>query len=257
MKIQYMSDLHLEFGGMPVPEKVGDVLVLAGDIHVGVDAVPWLEQCALKFDKVFYVLGNHEYYGQKYWKLHQAIEASFAGYSVNTDYKLTKIFDPITNVHLLNDQVYTYKGVNFIGSTLWSMAQDSCPLNDFQYIKYKYSGGYGRLNQQEARQLHKKHKNYLIDATKKLAGQTNVVITHHAPSWMANDPKYTDTVIGSGFYTDILEDFDPKNVTAWIYGHTHSNIDFHEHGIHVFTNQKGYEGHELVPNFDSTKCIEV
>lgn len=252
-----MSDLHLEFGGMPVPEKVGDVLVLAGDIHVGVDAVPWLEQCGKVFDKVFYVFGNHEYYGKKYWKLHQAFEASLAGYSIHNFSKLDKIFDPITNVHLLDDQVYNYKGVNFIGSTLWSKAQDNCPLNDFQCITYKYEGEYVQFDQKEARKLHAKHKNYLLIATEKLAGQTNVVITHHAPSWMARDPKYTDPIVGSGFYTDVLEDFNPKNVTAWIYGHTHSNIDFHEHGIHCFTNQRGYAGHELCNSFDSTKYIEV
>lgn len=252
-----MSDLHLEFGSMPVPKKVGDVLVLAGDIHVGVDAIPWIEQCAQEFEKVFYILGNHEYYSQKYWKLHTAIEASLAGCSVDSKYQLHKIFDPINNVHLLNDQVFRYEGVNFIGSTLWSMAQDGCPLNDFQYIKYKYAGGYGKLSQKEARKLHFKHKNYLLDATEKLAGQTNVVITHHAPSWKARDPKYLDPIVGSGFYTDILEDFNPLNVTAWIYGHTHSNIDFHEYGINVFTNQRGYSGHEMVKYFDSTKYIEV
>ena len=78
-----------------------------------------------------------------------------------------------------------------------------------------------------------------------------------APSWKARDPKYLDPVVGSGFYTDILEDFDPKNVTAWIHGHTHSNIDFHEHGIHVYTNQRGYAQHEWVNFFDPDKFLEV
>ena len=83
MKVQYMSDLHLEFADMPIPDVAGDVLVLAGDIHVGANAIPWIEQCAHVFKDVIYVLGNHEYYGQKMWKLPDAIQASLAGYSVN------------------------------------------------------------------------------------------------------------------------------------------------------------------------------
>ena len=48
MKIQYMSDLHLEFEGednMSVPEVFGDVLVLAGDIQVGIRSADWIKAC--------------------------------------------------------------------------------------------------------------------------------------------------------------------------------------------------------------------
>ena len=62
MKVQYMSDLHLEFGDMPIPEVVGDVLVLAGDIHVGADGVNWINAAAKQFKYVIYILGNHEFY---------------------------------------------------------------------------------------------------------------------------------------------------------------------------------------------------
>ena len=62
MKIQYMSDLHLEFGEMPVPEKLGDILVLAGDIHVGTKAAPFINECAERFNEVLYLYGNHEFY---------------------------------------------------------------------------------------------------------------------------------------------------------------------------------------------------
>ena len=34
MKINYVSDLHLEFGPMEIEPDVGDVLVLAGDIDI-------------------------------------------------------------------------------------------------------------------------------------------------------------------------------------------------------------------------------
>lgn len=34
MKLHVLSDLHLEFGGFPVPETDADVVVLAGDTRV-------------------------------------------------------------------------------------------------------------------------------------------------------------------------------------------------------------------------------
>ena len=63
MKIQYFSDLHLEFGELPCASTDADVIIAAGDIGVGLDGINWLTQ----FDQpVIYVLGNHEYWGQDY-----------------------------------------------------------------------------------------------------------------------------------------------------------------------------------------------
>ena len=73
MKIQYASDLHLEFadnmsfiehGGI---EPVGDVLVLAGDVSYLGDRKMWKrpfwDWCAEHFRETFVVPGNHEFYG--------------------------------------------------------------------------------------------------------------------------------------------------------------------------------------------------
>ena len=64
MKIQYASDLHLEFGSDPIrPEDVlGDVLVLAGDLHSKPSRLAqWL--AALPPRPTLLVPGNREYYG--------------------------------------------------------------------------------------------------------------------------------------------------------------------------------------------------
>ena len=66
MRLQIVSDLHLEFGN-PVPDLAAgvDVVVLAGDLaeirH------PWLLAEAVQAwegaEHILYVPGNHEYYG--------------------------------------------------------------------------------------------------------------------------------------------------------------------------------------------------
>jgi len=72
MKINLMSDLHLEFiqnenDIMDVGS--GDVLLLCGDILVSKYVEKskiynkFLSECSKNYEKVLYIFGNHEYYG--------------------------------------------------------------------------------------------------------------------------------------------------------------------------------------------------
>ena len=72
MKIQYASDLHLEFheNSRWLKENplvaVGDVLILAGDIgYLGDDNYahhPFWDWCAESFRQTIVIAGNHELY---------------------------------------------------------------------------------------------------------------------------------------------------------------------------------------------------
>ena len=72
MKIQYASDLHLEFGANTsmlrehTMEPVGDILVLAGDIgYLGDDGLmkhPFWDWASENFKEVIAIPGNHELY---------------------------------------------------------------------------------------------------------------------------------------------------------------------------------------------------
>jgi len=94
MKVQLLSDLHIEFEDYSYPESDCDVVVLAGDIHTKDRGVKWAID-NIKDKPVIYVLGNHEYYTKTYPKL--AIELfgdpKIAGYHCQTrmtDYKKIK-----------------------------------------------------------------------------------------------------------------------------------------------------------------------
>jgi hypothetical protein len=41
MRLHILSDLHLEFGGLEIDAPVADVIVLAGDIGIGVRGLGW------------------------------------------------------------------------------------------------------------------------------------------------------------------------------------------------------------------------
>jgi len=66
MKLHILSDLHLGFSPMQAANIGADLVILAGDIHVGAAGVRWARQ---QFDcPVLYVPGNHEYY-QSEWTM--------------------------------------------------------------------------------------------------------------------------------------------------------------------------------------------
>ena len=80
MKIQVFSDLHLEMQSFYFVEKTeSDVIVLAGDIAVGVDGLKWAVDVAEQHVKpVVYVAGNHEFYRHEYHALLEPNESDFS-----------------------------------------------------------------------------------------------------------------------------------------------------------------------------------
>ena len=74
MKIQILSDLHREFGSTAIPKVDADLIILAGDIAVKQNAIPWLREFCAGTPTV-YISGNHEYYVDKLPKVAQCIES--------------------------------------------------------------------------------------------------------------------------------------------------------------------------------------
>ena len=58
MRIQFLSDIHLEVAPYAPPATGADFVVLAGDIHNGAAGIEWARE---RFSvPVLYVAGNHE-----------------------------------------------------------------------------------------------------------------------------------------------------------------------------------------------------
>jgi predicted phosphodiesterase len=58
MRLQILSDIHLEFGERKFELDNPDLLILAGDIHLGTKGVSWIRGLTNDIP-VIYVLGNH------------------------------------------------------------------------------------------------------------------------------------------------------------------------------------------------------
>jgi predicted phosphodiesterase len=61
MKLHILNDLHIEFEDFEHPVIEADVVVLAGDIGVGMEGLRWAE-ARFPDRPVIYVPGNHEFY---------------------------------------------------------------------------------------------------------------------------------------------------------------------------------------------------
>jgi Icc-related predicted phosphoesterase len=101
MKLHILSDLHTEFASFSAPDTGADVVILAGDIGVGLDGIQW---AASQFPKVpvIYVPGNHEYYDHDIALIDELVKHS------------------PPNIHVLNNDKIVLNGVRFLGSTLWT-----------------------------------------------------------------------------------------------------------------------------------------
>jgi Icc-related predicted phosphoesterase len=241
MQINFMSDLHLEFGPLEIEPGSGDVLVLAGDIDIKA-RVNWINDIARRFRHVIYVLGNHEFY-------HGAIDNVYT----STRAKL------VGNVHLLENESITISGVTFHGATLWSdflkghpMSYLQCDqeINDYRLIRA--GAGKHRFNPQIAHSLHNISKVFL----KENVTEGDVVVTHMAPSLLSIHEKYqNDMNINGSFASDLSKLILETKPELWFHGHMHDSIDYTIGNTRILCNPRGYVGQEENPEFDPNALV--
>ncbi|MCK5189987.1 MAG: metallophosphoesterase, partial [Methylococcales bacterium] len=91
MRINFFSDIHLEFGFLTPPDNDADIIVAAGDIGVFRQGVDWLKSIK---KPVIYVAGNHEFYTHEYKETLYVLRDECAG----------------SRIHFLENDTFNYKG---------------------------------------------------------------------------------------------------------------------------------------------------
>ncbi|OUS23990.1 phosphoesterase [Gammaproteobacteria bacterium 45_16_T64] len=248
MKIHILSDLHIEFEDYTYPACDADVVVLAGDIHAKDKGVIWAAENIPNIP-VIYVLGNHEYYGKAHPKFIGEIKSRAQG----------------SNVHVLENDHAKIDGVNFIGCTLWTnfelfgdprIAGYQCQQVMNDYKKIRKSPRYSKLRSLDVAIIHANSLRWLDKTLEALSGDTNVVVSHHAPSiYSAPVNKRTD-ITTSAYVSDLAELVSMREPNYWIHGHLHNSSEYDMGNCKVYCNPKGYPGEEN-PYYDPYKCIEI
>jgi len=273
MKIHYVSDLHLECEYQELPG--GEVLILAGDIaevkgiskqHHSTKLIQdtpdhfyrlseffkW--ECE-KYDKVFYVLGNHEHYGGR----------------LDKSYHILKSIMP-DNVSVLENEVVEYNGVMFMGATMWTDMNKNDPItlytvksgmNDYREISnfYENKNLYYKLTPEHTVGMFRKTVEYFKQTLEREENKLKpfVVITHHSPSYLSINEKYKSEYHMNGAYCSDLSSFilDHPQIKCWIHGHLHDPVDYMIGTTHITSNPRGYVGFEDTSGFDLNKSFEL
>src|SRR5260221_5303406 len=112
-RVLLMSDLHIEFGPLTVPQTDVDVAILAGDIHVGSASPAWAEELARQLNApVVLIAGNHEHYGSLR-SADRSMDRTIDAYrkaAAGSDGRL----------HFLERESVHVAGCTILGATLWS-----------------------------------------------------------------------------------------------------------------------------------------
>lgn len=96
-------------------------------------------------------------------------------------------------------------------------------------------------------------KRSLVESTAKHI----VVVTHHLPTLEVVANHHRGSVLNSAFATDLSELISDNHIDAWIYGHSHTNIDAEINGTRVVCNQMGYifQNEHITNGFDPSKHL--
>jgi len=280
LKIGYFSDLHTEFLRpsvllTPKDRRMGriysledfaselaaayahaDVIVAAGDIGSGVNAVGFLRM-VFPEKPVIYVTGNHDYWGGEIYSVHRKIAEACTG----------------TNIHFLQGgDTVEMEGVLFCGATLWTdyMLTDSVYaldnalnlMNDFRRIRIRRNSANvfrkeeapGKLKPKYLLSFHRQHLTRIkeVMAQALLDDKPLIVVTHHAPSaqslWFDSERAAMQGMKMFGY-----KESDPSYASHldhlmqgegapqyWIHGHTHVAVDYRIGNTRIVSNPKGY-----------------
>lgn len=231
MKIQVISDLHLEFGIHPphyneMVNTQSDVLVLAGDISTCRKVLSHLGEIQKDANKpVVFVPGNHEYYGFR---------------KDRSDRMLREFNESNDNIHILIEDTVTIDDVDFIGTTGWWDGSNGAItdkvkrcLNDFYHI-------FDTIDNNEGLDWGDISREFLIDVLSQEKKNKRCVITHHYPHENSVSPQYKGDELNTCFgnkWEWIIDKYQPE---CWIHGHTHSSFDYMVNKTHIVCNPQGY-----------------
>ena len=275
MKINVISDLHLDFADLVLPG--GDVLILSGDIcearHLKKDMynpdmvlLPneradqrpdrfyrfFEEECS-KYREVVMVMGNHEHYGFQYQKTYPHIAANLPD-----------------NIVLLENQTHTIDDVVFVGATLWTdmnkeddltMWHMKSMMNDYKQVTMfnEVKNVYHRLTPEKTVADFYRSRDYIKTVVEGRYDQKFVVVTHHAPTKVSTHPRYVNDTMMNGAYSSDLSKFILENpqIKLWTHGHTHDPFDYMVGSTRVICNPRGYQNYEERANWFRADEFEI
>lgn len=253
MKIQYASDLHLEFvdnvdylKANPL-EVAGDILVLAGDtIYLGdrmEDAGWFFDWCSRNFKQTYIVPGNHEYYG------HYPMEDTMHDWELKVR----------ENVSYVNNKSVVIGKTEIFFTTLWTHipAEEAYTIakimNDCRNNRYEGKG----FGSRSWNKVHKECLQWLQSAVEASSAKHKVVVTHHCPYVNEAAEQYVGWLAKKAYMVDVLPMFAGCKIDHWIHGHVHIPMQSASGQPQIHSNPMGYVDDGENRGFRNNALIEL
>lgn len=255
MKIQVMSDLHMDTQQWSPQKTDSDVIVVAGDLYDdGRQSIKWCRRLADSHEKpVLFVPGNHD----------------FQGATLGRRVKEMRELANYSGVTLLLNRTWQLQDVLFVGTTLWtdfaacgdawaSIAEKAAQtaMVDFSTIFVKEANSAAKtLRPRDTVKLHERGLRAIQSAMNTASSRALVVVTHHAPSLSSTSSLYENSLLNAAYASRLDNMIAYSNIDLWVHGHVHSNKDYRIGNTRVVCNPRGPRGNN--PFFEETLVIEV
>lgn len=260
----FWSDLHLEFRPFDlraIDYSGVDGVLIAGDTmskgrHLAVGREVIAASGGLP---VVMVHGNHEAYGAALLDLLDKEKVELAA--------IQAAGEPL---HVLHGAAVEIAGARIVGATLWSdfeldpaqafQARLTAErvMNDYHAIRLG-RGHYRPLRVADTIARHHVERRAIFDLLDTPFAGPTLVMTHHMPSRLCVSPRYANDPVSAAFASELLPEIRRRKVDAWIYGHSHDNLEFEvdgEQGVTRFlSNPRGYPGETT--RFDPQRVVEL
>lgn len=228
--IQFISDLHIPIiqKKFHIPDYIilpqTKYLALLGDIGNPSSDIydHFLSEITPKFEKVFLIAGNHEFYNNNI---------------SSTKNKLIDFTKKYNNLIFLDNNTYDLGKYKIIGSTLWSNINNIAikANNDYNAI---YNDDNKLITPNNTLKWHKESIKFITHEINN-TNKPIILLTHHAPH-IEMCGIYKGKENNSAYYTD-LSHLLKHPVKYWLNGHTHQNLTYKTNDVIIRSNCYGYE----------------
>lgn len=267
VRVHVVSDLHVDIARIAPAEKVGDILIVAGDFTTGPMSP---EEWTRLFDEytavyggaaspdVFFVLGNHEFYGRTAEDVRQASK---------------------------EHRTLVRPDVEIFGNTMWTDFDLYGPVDAYNARRAAHYGmsDYRKIEKLAPTHTLSAHRDFVTAYEKRMEVRAQAVavnaavapfvcVTHHAPTEQSlidhyrRHPIYDVRMMNAAYASNLerLMDAAVWPVSAlprlWVHGHVHASIDYTVYNTRVVANPRGYcsvRGEPENPNFDPNFTVDI
>lgn len=281
MKIDYISDIHLDFictkanGNLKkltrtfqkltdyleiTKETAGEVLLIPGDLgHYHYQNIEFLKHLKTFYKHICLVPGNHDLYLVSNQQAKQFKYNSFNRLTTMKDF-----CNSVNGLHYLDGNTIEINGITIGGigmfwdSTYFERLKGYKPsnhelnvlyhenMNDVNYINTSGSYKLKTFNPFE----------YFNSQYTKLQNikSADIMISHYSPMIPTNiNPKYIDEITNTFYYFDGLKDIERITPKYWFFGHVHDKYDFIHKKTQIMSNPLGYPGENFFVTIQSVE----